>query len=81
MFSNYHNAYPHTVHPQFRSSSHYQNDERFGFIAPFILGGLAGGLIASRPRPIMPMPMPLPYYPTMPPVQPMPYTPYQYPYY
>lgn len=25
-----------------------QNDERFGFIGPFILGGITGGLIANN---------------------------------
>ncbi len=32
----------------------YNNDERFGFLGPFLLGGLAGGLVAPYfygPRP------------------------------
>lgn len=48
----------------------YQNDDRFigaGFVGPFILGGITGGLIAnSRPN----------YYP-----YPIYYNPYSYPFY
>ena len=47
------------------------SQNRFGgFFVPFLLGGLAGGAVAtvSRPRPVFvnpPMygPMPMPYYP------------------
>ena len=47
----------------------YNNDERFGFFVPFLLGGLAGSAIVgvSRPRPVYvnqgPMPQPYFYYP------------------
>lgn len=50
---------------------YYGSQNRFGgFFVPFLLGGLAGGAVAtvSRPRPVFvnpPMygPMPMPYYP------------------
>lgn len=54
----------------------YNNGDRFvggGFLGPFILGGITGGLLAPsfypRPYPIYPAP-----YPTYP----MPYQPYPY---
>ena len=39
------------------------NDQRFGFIGPFLLGGLIGGTAVgvSRPRPVFVNPAP--YYP------------------
>ena len=41
------------------------NDERFGFLAPFLLGGLVGGAAVgvSRPRPVYVNPAPYPYPP------------------
>ena len=45
--------------------NHY-NDERFGFLVPFLLGGLGGAAVVgvSRPRPVYVNqgPMPRPYY-------------------
>ena len=40
-------------------------DDRFGFLAPFLLGGLVGGAAVgvSRPRPVYVNPAPYPYYP------------------
>lgn len=47
-----------------------------GFLGPFILGGITGGLLAPAfyPRPqIVPMPMPFPQpLPPVPPYQPLP---------
>ena len=45
-----------------------KNDDRFvggGFLAPFLLGGITGGLLAPSfyPRPIYYPPMPVTYYP------------------
>ena len=54
--------------------SYYENDDRLiggGFLGPFILGGLAGGLI-NRPN-YYPRPYPPVYYP------PRPYPPRPYP--
>ena len=41
------------------------NDNRFGFIGPFLLGGLIGGTAVgvSRPRPVYVNPVPYPMYP------------------
>ena len=43
---------------------HGMNDERFGFLGPFLLGGLVGGAAVgvSRPRPVYVNPAPYPYY-------------------
>lgn len=40
------------------------NEERFGFLGPFLLGGLVGGAAVgvSRPRPVYVNPVPYPYY-------------------
>ena len=42
------------------------NDDRFGFIVPFLLGGLAGSAVVgvTRPRPVYVThgPVPRPYY-------------------
>lgn len=47
-------------------NNYYQNDERFGFFVPFLLGGLAGSAVVglSRPRPVYVQPnyYPRPYY-------------------
>lgn len=47
------------------------NDQRFGFIGPFLLGGLIGGTAVgvSRPRPVFVNPAPYypPYYGPRPP--------------
>ncbi len=50
------------------NSSYYRNvpNERFGLLAPFLLGGLVGGAVVgvSRPRPVFVNPTPYPqYYP------------------
>lgn len=50
------------------NSSYYRNvqNDRFGFLAPFLLGGLVGGAAVgvSRPRPVYVNPAPYPqYYP------------------
>lgn len=50
------------------NSSYYRNvsNERFGLLAPFLLGGLVGGAVVgvSRPRPVYVNPVPYPqYYP------------------
>ena len=51
----------------------YHND-RFGFLGPFLLGGLVGGTAVgvSRPRPVYVNPVPPPYqpYPPYPPYSP-----------
>ncbi|MBQ8659245.1 MAG: hypothetical protein IJ475_00195 [Bacilli bacterium] len=43
------------------------NNDRFGFLGPFLLGGLVGGAAVgvSRPRPVYvnPAPYPMPYPP------------------
>jgi hypothetical protein len=57
------------------------NDNRFiggGFLAPFLLGGITGGLLAPAfyPRPIYPVPVYNQY-----PVYPVPYNQNQYIYY
>lgn len=41
------------------------NDDRFGFLGPFLLGGLVGGATVgvSRPRPVFVNPPMPPYYP------------------
>ena len=43
---------------------HGMNDERLGFLGPFLLGGLVGGAAVgvSRPRPVYVNPAPYPYY-------------------
>lgn len=44
----------------------YSNNERFGFLGPFLLGGLVGGTAVGigRPRPVFvnPVPPPPPYF-------------------
>lgn len=49
----------------------YPNRDRFGFLGPFLLGGLVGGgfVGATRPRPVYvtPGPPPPPFYGPMPP--------------
>lgn len=55
-------------------NNYYRSNDRFiggGFLGPFILGGITGGLLAPSfyPRPLPPRPLP-----------PYPY-PYPYPYY
>lgn len=63
------------------SYSSYPTDDRIiaggGFLGPFILGGITGGLLAPNfyPRPIY-RPYPRPYPP-----RPYPPRPYPYPYY
>ena len=48
---------------------YYPNDNRFiggGFLGPFVLGGITGGLLAPafypRPYPVYPVPYPVPVY-------------------
>ena len=64
----YNNLYPY----QGKNFNYNKKDSRFvggGFLAPFLLGGITGGLLAPAfyPRPIY---TPIPYYP---PVYPRPY--------
>lgn len=44
--------------------NYYPNDVRFGFLGPFLLGGLVGGAAVgvSRPRPVFVNPGPPPFY-------------------
>ena len=64
MYPNYFNRY----NPNMKNA--YNNGDRFiggGFLGPFILGGITGGLLAPSfyPRPIYgPVPMPVPVYQT-----------------
>ena len=46
-------------------NSSLNNDTRFGFLGPFLLGGLVGGTAVgvSRPRPVYVNPAPYPIYP------------------
>ena len=61
-------AMPSGYHPP-RPNEINSNDERFGFLGPFILGGITGGLISplfwGNNRPI--------YYPYYPPYGPYPF--------
>ena len=45
-------------------NNYYPNVDRFGFIGPFLLGGLVGGTAVgvSRPRPVFVNPVPPPPY-------------------
>ena len=63
MYNNYHHG--------------YGNDQRFGFIGPFLLGGLVGGAAVgvSRPRPVYVNPV---AYPPMYPLYYGPRPPYYY---
>ena len=47
----------------------FNNYNRFGFLGPFLLGGLVGGTAVgvSRPRPVYVNPAPYPVYPPYPP--------------
>lgn len=50
----------------FQGPNVVNNGDRFiggGFLGPFILGGITGGLLAPSfgPRPMYPAPMPVPY--------------------
>jgi len=52
----------------YNSASNFSNSDRFiggGFLGPFVLGGITGGLLAPAfyPRPIYPRPIPRPYGP------------------
>lgn len=73
----------------YRNQVYYGNDERIGgFLGPFILGGITGGLVAPffygpgrPPGPIYP-PRPYPPRPYPPrPYPPRPYPPFWSPYY
>ena len=73
----------------YRNQVYYGNDERIGgFLGPFILGGITGGLVAPffygpgrPPGPIYP-PRPYPPIPYPPrPYPPRPYPPFWSPYY
>ena len=73
----------------YRNQVYYGNDERIGgFLGPFILGGITGGLVAPffygpgrPPGPIYP-PRPYPPRPYPPtPYPPRPYAPFWSPYY
>lgn len=73
----------------YRNQIYYGNDERIGgFLGPFILGGITGGLVAPffygpgrPPGPIYP-PRPYPPRPYPPrPYPPRPYPPFWSPYY
>lgn len=48
--------------PYLRNNLYYQ--DRFGFVVPFLLGGLGGAAVVglSRPRPIYYTPQPYPNY-------------------
>ena len=50
-------------------NNYYPNGDRFGFLGPFLLGGLVGGTAVgvSRPRPVFVNPAPPPYYGPIPP--------------
>lgn len=52
-------------------NNYYPNNQRFGFLGPFLLGGLIGGTAVgvSRPRPVYVNPGPPPpmYYGPRPP--------------
>ncbi len=54
-------------------NKYYPNDQRFGFLGPFLLGGLVGGTAVGigRPRPVFvnpaPFPPPPPYFGPRPP--------------
>ena len=39
-------GYPVSNYPQYNYNNGKLNDERIGFIGPFLLGGLTGGLVA-----------------------------------
>lgn len=47
-----------------RDGRYPMNNNRYGFLAPFLLGGLVGGAAVgvSRPRPVYVNPAPYPYY-------------------
>ncbi len=68
----------------YRNQVYYGNDERIGgFLGPFILGGITGGLVApffyGPGRPPGPIYPPRPYPPR--PYPPRPYPPFWSPYY
>lgn len=48
--------------PYLRNNLYYQ--DRFGFVVPFLLGGLGGAAVVglSRPRPVYYAPQPYPNY-------------------
>ena len=48
--------------PYLRNNLYYQ--DRFGFVVPFLLGGLGGAAVVclSRPRPVYYTPQPYPNY-------------------
>ncbi len=65
---------PNMYIPINRNYPNYQNQDRFvgsGFLAPFILGGITGGLLAPS---FYPRPVPIIYNPPI-------YRPYPVPYY
>ena len=56
--------------------NYYNNDDRFGFVGPFLLGGITGGLVA----PLFYGPQRPPYYNQYNTIY-TPYYPQAYPYY
>lgn len=64
MYTNYNIPQKRYYKPQ-SSNNYYQNGDRFlgsGFLGPFILGGITGGLIARPNYPPYPQPIPV-YFP------------------
>jgi hypothetical protein len=49
----------------FSMYNNFYNQDRFGFLGPFLLGGLVGGTAVGigRPRPVYVNPVPGPMYP------------------
>ena len=64
MDTRYSNQLPTNYQPIKQNMVSNQNDERFGFLGPFILGGITGGLLAPAfyPRPYYNNYYPYPYY-------------------
>ena len=64
MDTRYSNQLPTNYQPIKQNMVSNQNDERFGFLGPFILGGITGGLIAPAfYRPYYPYQYPYYYRP------------------
>ncbi len=60
MYSNYYGNNPSNY-----NMSYSQNNDRLiggGFLGPFVLGGITGGLLAPAFYPPRPRPYPYPYY-------------------
>ena len=78
MYSNYYTMpsnYPNNMSSNYKPNmiDYNQNNERLiggGFLGPFVLGGITGGLLAPAFYPPRPRPYPYPY--------PYPYPPYGY---